>query len=223
MTRFSPCDSLSASTAQEKWLCCGKVFLRILSVLRGVDCLHPVNSFFVVISTFTSRTIQTQTPQNFLTFFFSADLKQHVNSPTHRLGHTLGLLITREMDTLISHTRILPDLLSDHQVIVCYINLPRPPATRITVTRRKTRDKDLYAFQKDICRVFFKESVEDLDGMITRCDIMHLLLDKYNQEQIRNVTVRPHAPRFSDDLRELKRVKRRRERKFQSSRLSIDK
>ena len=59
--------------------------------------------------------------------------------------------------------------------------------------------------------------------MITRCDIMHLLLDKYNQEQIRNVTVRPHAPRFSDDLRELKRVKRRLERKFQSSRLSIDK
>ena len=135
----------------------------------------------------------------------------------------MDLLITREMDTLISHTRILPDLLSDHQVIVCYINLPRPPATRITVTRRKTRDKDLYAFQKDICRVFFKESVEDLDGMITRCDIMHLLLDKYNQEQIRNVTVRPHAPRFSDHLRELKQVKRRRERKFQSSRLSIDK
>ena len=128
------------------------------------------------------------------------------------------------MDTLISHTRILPDLLSDHQVIVCFINLPRPPATRITVTRRKTRDKDLYAFQKDICRVFFKESVEDLDGMITRCDnTLRLLLDRYTQEQIRNVTARPHAPRFSDDLWELKRVKRHRERKFQSSKLSIDK
>ena len=162
--------------------------------------------------------------QKFSDFLFSADLKQHVNSPTHRLGHTFDLVITREMDTLISRTRILPDLLSDHQVVVCFINLPWPPATRVTVTRRKTRDMDPYAFQKDICRAFFKESVEDLDGMITRCDnTLRLFLDKYTQEQTRNVTVRQNAPRFSDDLRELKRVKRRRERKFQSTYLSIDK
>ena len=36
--------------------------------------LHPVNSLFVVISTFTSMTTQMQTLNNFLTFFFSADL-----------------------------------------------------------------------------------------------------------------------------------------------------
>lgn len=82
----------------------------------------------------------------------------------HRLGHTLGLLITREMDTIISHTRILPDPLSDHQAVVCFINLPRPPVTRITVTYRKTRDIDLDAFGKDICRVFFKELVDERLG-----------------------------------------------------------
>lgn len=104
---------------------------------------------------------------------FSADLKQHVNGPTHRLGHTLDLLITREMDTLI-----LPDPLSDHQVVVCFIHLPRPPATRITVTRRKTRDIDLDAFQKDICSVFSKVSVDDLDGVITVFDdTLRLLLN----------------------------------------------
>ena len=32
--------------------------------------LHPVNSLFVVISTFTSMTTQMQTPNNFLSFFF---------------------------------------------------------------------------------------------------------------------------------------------------------
>ena len=35
---FSPCDSISTSTAQEKWLYSRKNFLRILCVLRGVDC-----------------------------------------------------------------------------------------------------------------------------------------------------------------------------------------
>lgn len=86
----------------------------------------------------------------------------------HRLGHTLGLLITREMDTIqISHTRILPDPLSDHQAVGCFINLPRPPVTRITVSHRKTWDIDLDAFGKDICRVFFKELV---DGRLGRQD-----------------------------------------------------
>jgi len=91
---------------------------------------------------------------------FSADLKQHVNGPNHRLGHILDLLITREMDTLISHTRILPDPLSDHQVVVCFIYLLWPPATHITATRGKTRDIDLDAFQKDICSVVSKVSVD---------------------------------------------------------------
>ena len=161
--------------------------------------------------------------KQFHDLLFSADLKQHVNGPTHRLGHTLDLLITRDVDTLISHTRILPDPLSDHQVVVCFINLPRPPATRITVTRCKTRDIDLDAFQKDICSVFSKVSVDDLDGVITLFDdTLRLLLNKYAPEQTRKITLRPHAPWFSEELRELKRVKRRCERKFQSTKLSID-
>ena len=53
VTSFSPCNSISTSTVQEKWLYSRKVFLRILCVIRGVDCYIYVNSFFVVFSTFT--------------------------------------------------------------------------------------------------------------------------------------------------------------------------
>ena len=35
---FSPCDSILTSTVQEKWHYNRKVFLRILCVIRGVDC-----------------------------------------------------------------------------------------------------------------------------------------------------------------------------------------
>ena len=88
----------------------------------------------------------------------------------------------------------------------------------------KTRDIDLDAFQKDICSVFSKVSVDDLDGVTTVFDdTLRLLLNKYAPEQTRNITLRPHAPWFSDELRELKRVKRRCERKFQSTKLTIDK
>ena len=70
----------------------------------------------------------------FLDLITSADLRQHVNGPTHHLGHTLDLLITRSDDKLISQARTLPELVSDDNVVVCDINLPRPPASRLTVS-----------------------------------------------------------------------------------------
>ena len=125
------------------------------------------------------------------------------------------------MDTLISCTIILPDLLSSHQVVVWVIDLLQPPATCITVAHQKTQDIDvkLYAFQKDICSVFYKESVDDLDDVITTYDnALHLLLDKYAPQQ----THRPHAPWSSEYLQELKHVKRCYEGKFHFTKSSID-
>ena len=65
----------------------------------------------------------------FLDLITSADLRQHVNGAAHHLGHTLDLLITRLDDKLISQVRTLPELLSDHNVVACDINLPSPPAS----------------------------------------------------------------------------------------------
>ena len=54
---FSPCDSISTSTVQEKWLYSKKVFFFQNSLrYQRSWLLHPINSFFVVISTFTSMT-----------------------------------------------------------------------------------------------------------------------------------------------------------------------
>ena len=84
---------------------------------------------------------------------------------------------------------------------MCFIHLLRPPATRVTVTLRKTLEIDLDVFQKDICSVFSKVSVDDLDSVISVFDdTLRLLLNKYAPEQTRNITLRPHAPWFSDEL-----------------------
>ena len=90
----------------------------------------------------------------FLDLITSADLRQHVNGATRHLDHTLDFLITRLDDKLISQVRTLPELLSDH-VVSCDINLPRPPASRRSVSYRKTRDIDLQSFRsniKNLCR-----------------------------------------------------------------------
>lgn len=92
----------------------------------------------------------------FLDLITSADLRQHINGPTHHLGHTPDLLITRSDDKLISQVRTLPELLSDYNVVTCDINLPRPPVSSRSVSYRKTRDIDLQYFRSNI-----KESLPD--------------------------------------------------------------
>jgi len=149
----------------------------------------------------------------FLDLITSADLRQHVNGATHRLGHTLDLLITRSDDKLISRVRTLPEFLSDHNVVVCdTIYLPRPPAFRLTVSYRKTRDIDLQAFLSDI-----NKSLPDIpsnndtgvDEQIDRYEnTLRSLLDKHAPQITRTITLRPHTPWFTVDQRELRWEKR---------------
>jgi len=110
---FSPCDSISTSTVQKNGFTVERFFSEFSSFLEELT----VTSYqFLLCGDFNFHVDDNgnANAKQFHDLLFSADLKQHVNGPTHRLGHTLDLLITREMDTLISHTGILPDPLSDH-------------------------------------------------------------------------------------------------------------
>ena len=73
----------------------------------------------------------------------SAGLRQHVDVPTHRSGHTLDLIIDRnccnlpsdlaidrQENCLLKHFETLSDLPSDYYAVICSLQLPRPPAPR---------------------------------------------------------------------------------------------
>ena len=52
-------------------------------------------------------------------------LTQHVSVPTHNLGHTLDVVITRDNQTLESVT-VDPPMLSDHSQIVAKLSVRLP-------------------------------------------------------------------------------------------------
>lgn len=83
----------------------------------------------------------------------------------HHLRHTLDLLITRLDDKLISQVRTLPELLSDHNVVVCDINLPRPPASRRSVSYRKTSGLFEVIYKKNLCRTILVTTLLMLTSM----------------------------------------------------------
>ena len=87
----------------------------------------------------------------FLDLLESMSLTQHVTEPTHELGHTLDLVITRKSDNLISG-RPAPDILfSDHLALLFKLKTPRPPLKVGRVSFRKLRSIDKSAFADEIC------------------------------------------------------------------------
>ena len=69
----------------------------------------------------------------------SAALQQHVNSVTHKKGHTLDLIISGSEDNLVSNVCTSVELPSDHTVITCQLDIPRPKALKISMTHRKIK------------------------------------------------------------------------------------
>ena len=69
----------------------------------------------------------------------SIGLVQHVNTPTHQLGHTLDLIITREADILFTSPPISDTYLSDHCTVVCHLSLPKIPHTVKEISYRKLK------------------------------------------------------------------------------------
>ena len=68
--------------------------------------------------------------QDFLTLINSFNLKPRVCSPTHRAGHTLDLLITRDDDQLVTSVSIHDAAFSDHFIVNGPLSMEKPLFTK---------------------------------------------------------------------------------------------
>ena len=148
-------------------------------------------------------------------------LKQHVDQPTHRKGHTLDLVITRDTSGLLRSPPVISisgvgDLTGasscDHYAVWCYLNIARPKTISKTVTYRSLRKIPIHDYRADILRVVECNSetagalVEQYNGKL------QALTDKYAPPQNKTITLRPHAPWYTEALRREKRERRKCER-----------
>ena len=53
--------------------------------------------------------------------------QQHVNKPTHKSGHILNLIITRQCDSLLANIPVTDCLFFDHFTLICDLTLDEPP------------------------------------------------------------------------------------------------
>ena len=84
-----------------------------------------------------------------LDLFDLLNFSHHVTSITHKAGHTLDLVITRDFEAVIDNVTV-SDLLSDHALALVHVKDPKPLPTRITTITHKLRGLDATSLAAEV-------------------------------------------------------------------------
>ncbi|XP_068757440.1 uncharacterized protein [Montipora capricornis] len=139
-------------------------------------------------------------------------------------GNTLDLLISRTLNSDLIQDVRPGTYFSDHCSALFTINISVPQLSRKKVSFRKTKAIDITALMNDLsasrlCQDPPSEPVKLVDCYNTT---LAGLLDRHAPLKTKTVTVRPQVPWYSEEIREAKRVCRRAERKWKTTRSVAD-
>ena len=146
-------------------------------------------------------------------------LKQSVIGPTQKSGHTLDWIISRPSENILRKTYISNDLTSDHNCIVCDLNIPDTQLSKEYKQFRNIQSIDRDLFRNDLTQSLSTQcnSVDELN------DILVCVLDKH--APIKHIRIKEkHDPihdSIKDDLAQAKRLKRSAERKYNKTKLTV--
>ena len=246
ITTLQPEDYRSFEIVQVLLKSTGNYNLRLVNIYRPPP--SPTNALSVALfldefRTFLEHLILTPEPlllvgdfnfrvdqandydaRRFLSVLDSFDLTQHVAGPTHHVGHTLDLVITRASENGIITNCCVQQRISDHFAVHCNLAFAKPPLERKTISFRKTRSID---FDK-LCNELNNSSLildpsPDLDVLVEQFNTtLSKLVDVYAPVKTKTVTVRPYSPWYTDEIASEKRKRRSLERRWRSTRLPGD-
>ncbi len=152
------------------------------------------------------------------------NLIQHVTEPTHELGNTLDLLITRKDTCVIEHS--VDFQLSDHKNVLFSMNIKKPPCPVKEITYRKLRNINNNKFD-------LATKIKEGNDILKGSDIERILelynsslrstLDMHAPEIKKHVMIRKPTPWSTEMIKPEKQKRRRLEKIANRTKNEIDK
>ena len=147
--------------------------------------------------------------------------------PFNLYSFNLDLIITRSSDDCVRKDSICVDTLQhpfDHQWVCCKLNVSKPPLPKKVITYRKLKNIDSQQFSKDItnsklCNTTFSCPATLVD---TYNSVLSELLEKHAPLKQKEIVIHPNAPWYNSDIAEAKRARRKAEKKWCKSKLTVD-
>ena len=171
-------------------------------------------------------TPRNQNTSKFLDLLDSFGLSHHVEQVTHKSGHTLDLVISKSHDVPLDALTVAEPLISDHNPVTFNLDTNKPAFPRKEITYRKMRNFDLEDFQNDLTTSLAEfnpmhnsvsEAVDKYNHSLESC------LDRHAPLTTRTITVRPQPPWYNDDIHDARKQKRKAEKKWRQTKLTVHK
>ena len=147
-------------------------------------------------------------------------LSQLVSQPTHKHGHTIDSVIVRESDNLVNSIKVNDRIRSDHFPVVFSLDLSKPTRSRKHVERRVLSSIDFISFASDAADRL-SHVPDSADKVAEYNSTLRQLLDERAPLSKRLVPDRPFAPWYCQEILIAKRERRRAERLWRSTRLTV--
>jgi len=182
-----------------------------------VDTLATNNGHLLILGDFNIHwdSHSNADTKNLSDILQSANLTQHVTERTHKHGHILDLVISRDDDNLINEVSV-SSMLSDHFLVNIDVSLQKPSVPTKTMSYRKYRSIDKDAFANDLrASHLIIDPPNDLDQLVDLYNNTLIdLIDKHAPLKSKEMPIRSLVPWFNKDIQAAKRHRRCCERLF---------
>ena len=161
--------------------------------------------------------------KTFLHILESSGLQQHIHEPTHHIGHTLDVIISRDTIGILTDVEVA-DIglchenevaIRDHYVVTSTLKHAMPRAAKQLVNYRKLQSIDIPSFCEDIAT----SSMNTTTGTEIYINGLCSILDEHVPLIQRRVTERTHTPWYNEQILNAKRRRRRLENKWRHTKL----
>ena len=134
---------------------------------------------------------------------FSCGLVQHVVGPTHRNGHTLDVIFTRETEDFVQEVTVRNPLISDDSSVHFKLDIVQPVSVSQEIPYRKIADMDLGKWKAAVQSTF-----STLPDVLLCYELLSLyntklknLLDIHAPVVRKTLTIKTFSPWISDNIR----------------------
>jgi hypothetical protein len=192
-------------------------FIDELSVFLAENILSLNN--IIIIGDFNIHVNETEENEvlSFTSILEALGLDQHVWFPTHNKGNTIDLVYTECVSKLQVIECKQGSFLSDHCAVICTTSLKKSNISRDTITYRKLKNIDVELFLNDIQldKYLFAESDTNklYDSFVKKATAA---LDSHAPLKEKTITLREKNPWYNENLREQKRICRKKERMWKN-------
>ena len=151
------------------------------------------------------------------------NLQQHVTKPTHKAGHTLDLVISRESSSIISTTDVYDASISDHFSVLFNLTISDPSSVPKVKLARDMRSFSYTKFEDDLSIKLNKIPLQhDPNTLLQHYELaVGSALDVQAPIKSRTMKCRLRHPWYNDSIHLAREIRRANKNKWRSTKLEV--